>query len=186
MESAFVRVWIPRHLNEAILKMQELQPSSFEVFVKNFIWILFYTLSGSSSVFLSLSPNQAILLPAARRKNYSSFQTQLLSGLQSFNRKLRAPCFVIVQLEKEHVFLEPQFGRISLKNQLKDPHFWTERWTVQARKWSHDPKWSPNWTTNDPRTGNDPRIIPQMIPIWIATNLAFFAIQKRHFMLEMV
>ena len=43
--------------------------------VKNLLWILFYTLSGSSSVFLSVLPDQAILLLLARRKDYSSFWT---------------------------------------------------------------------------------------------------------------
>ena len=32
------------------------------------------------------------------------------------------------------------------------------------RKWSQYRKWSPNWTTNDPKTGNDPQIVPQTIP----------------------
>ena len=53
--------------------------------------ILSGALSGSGSVFSTLSPVRVIAL---------SFQTQL-SSLESFNRRLRGRCFVIVMLEKD-------------------------------------------------------------------------------------
>ena len=57
---------------------------------------------------------------------FSFFQSQLLSSLQSFNSKIPDLCFVILQLEKS-VFSWTKFFQISLKNHLKDSHFWTEK-----------------------------------------------------------
>ena len=105
MESAFVHSKFPVILMKQYLKCKSYKdhPSSYLLKIcswsSSILWV-----EAVQSFFHRRQTDQAILLGPVHRKNYSSFQTQLLSILHSFNCKLPALFFIIVQWEK-YMFL---------------------------------------------------------------------------------
>ena len=101
---------------------------SFQWSVKQLLWILFYTLSGVSSVSLTLSPDQAILFPP---KNCTSFQTPLPSSSQ-----LQASGYFFrnCTVEKKKHYS----AWFNYKRSIKSPDlglkvkFWSTRWVLET------------------------------------------------------
>ena len=85
---------------------QQLQRSPFEWSVQNLLWFPLVYSEQSFQSFRQLGQSSCY-----RKYNCSPFQIQL-GSLQSFNRKLRAICFVIVMLEKSTLLwttVQPDF-----------------------------------------------------------------------------
>ena len=95
---------------------QQLQRSPFEWSIQNLLW---FPLVYSEQSFQSFRQFGQSSCSCYRKYNSSPFQTQL-SSLQSFNRKLRAICFVIVMLEKSTLSwttVQPDFiGQVAFRS----------------------------------------------------------------------